>query len=42
MTAVVSSIGGLVEREATVRTVLERSVAAVERLRFADWLDALG
>jgi ecdysteroid kinase len=41
MTAVVSSIGGLVEREATVRTVLERSCAAIERLRFADWLDGL-
>jgi len=24
-----------------VKTVLERSAAAVERLRFADWLDAL-
>jgi hypothetical protein len=42
MTAVVSyGLGGLIEREAVVRTVLERSAAAVERLRFADWLDAL-
>ena len=42
MTAAVSfGLGGLIEREAVVRTVLERSAAAVERLRFADWLDAL-
>jgi aminoglycoside phosphotransferase (APT) family kinase protein len=42
MTAVVSlGLGGLIEREAVVRTVLERSAAAVERLGFADWLDRL-
>jgi hypothetical protein len=41
MTAAVSFAGGLTEREAVVRTVLERSAAAVERLRFADWLDRL-
>ena len=41
MTDAVSFAGGLTEREAVVRTVLERSTAAVERLRFADWLDSL-
>jgi aminoglycoside phosphotransferase (APT) family kinase protein len=41
MTDVVSFAGGLTEREAVVRTVLERSTAAVERLRFAEWLDGL-
>jgi hypothetical protein len=42
LTAAVSyGLGGLVEREAVVRTVLARSAAAVERLRFADWLEAL-
>jgi hypothetical protein len=42
MTAAVSyGLGGLLEREAVVKTVLERSAAAVERLRFADWLGAL-
>ena len=42
MTAAVSlGLGGLIEREAVVRTVLERSAAAVERLRFADWLESL-
>jgi hypothetical protein len=42
LTAAVSyGLGGLVEREAVVKTVLERSAAAVDRLRFADWLDAL-
>jgi hypothetical protein len=42
LTAVVSyGLGGLIERESVVKTVLERSAAAVERLRFADWLDAL-
>jgi aminoglycoside/choline kinase family phosphotransferase len=41
MTAAVSFAGGLTEREAVVRTVLERSTAAVERLRFGEWLDAL-
>ncbi len=41
LTAAVSYAGGLIEREAVVKTVLERSAAAVERLRFADWLEAL-
>jgi hypothetical protein len=42
MTAAVSfGLGGLIERENVVRTVLERSAAAVDRLRFADWLDSL-
>jgi hypothetical protein len=34
-------LGSLTEREETVRTVLERSVAAIERLGFADWLAGL-
>jgi Ecdysteroid kinase-like family len=34
-------LGSLTEREETVRTVLRRSVAAVERLGFADWLAGL-
>jgi len=34
-------LGSLTEREETVRTVLRRSVAAIERLGFADWLAAL-
>ena len=43
MVAVVSiGLGSLTERDATVRMVLRRSVAAVERLGFADWLDGLG
>ena len=42
LTAAVSyGLGGLVERDAVVKTVLARSAAAVERLRFADWLHAL-
>ncbi len=42
LTAAVSyGLGGLVERESVVKTVLERSATALERLRFADWLDAL-
>jgi aminoglycoside phosphotransferase (APT) family kinase protein len=41
ITAAVSFAGGLTEREAVVRTVLERSTIAVERLRFAEWLDSL-
>jgi hypothetical protein len=41
LTAAVSFAGGLIEREAVVRTVLERSAAAVDRLRFAEWLEAL-
>ena len=40
MVAVVSlGLGSLTEREATLRTVLRRAVAAVERVRFADWLE---
>ncbi len=43
MVGVVSlGLGGLSEREATVRTVLRREVAAIERLRFGDWLEGLG
>jgi aminoglycoside phosphotransferase (APT) family kinase protein len=34
-------LGGFTEREATVRTMLRREVAAVERLDFAGWLAAL-
>jgi len=34
-------LGGLTEREETVRTVLRREVAAVRRLRFDDWLEDL-
>lgn len=34
-------LGGLTEREETVRTVLRREVAAIRRLRFGDWLDTL-
>jgi len=34
-------LGSLTEREETVRTVLRRSVAAIERLRFGDWLAEL-
>ena len=42
MVGVVSlGLGGLTEREATVRTVLRREVAAIERLRFAEWLERL-
>ncbi len=33
--------GTLTERAETVRTVLRREVAAIRRLRFGDWLDAL-
>ena len=43
MVGVVSlGLGGLTEREETVRTVLRREVAAIRRLRFGDWLDGLG
>lgn len=43
MVGVVSlGLGGLTERGATLRTVLRREVAAIERLRFGDWLDGLG
>ncbi|MDJ0852177.1 MAG: hypothetical protein QNK04_27725 [Myxococcota bacterium] len=39
MVAVVSlGLGSLTERNETVRTVLRRSVAAIERLGFGDWL----
>jgi hypothetical protein len=39
MVAVVSiGLGGLTERDATLRTVLARSIAAVERLDFGGWL----
>jgi aminoglycoside phosphotransferase (APT) family kinase protein len=41
ITDAVSFAGGLTEREAVVRTVLERSTAAIERLRFAEWLEKL-
>jgi hypothetical protein len=42
MVAVVSlGLGSLTEREETVRTVLRRSVAAVDRLGFGDWLARL-
>jgi len=34
-------LGSLTERVETVRTVLQRSVAAVERLSFGDWLAGL-
>ena len=42
MVSVVSlGLRSLTEREDTLRTVLRRSVAAIERLRFSDWLDGL-
>ena len=42
MVAVVSfGLGSLTERDVTLRTVLGRSVAAVDRLDFAGWLDRL-
>jgi len=42
MVAVVSiGLGSLTERNETVRTVLRRSVAALDRLGFADWLTRL-
>ena len=34
-------LGSMIEREETVRTVLRRSVAAIERLGFGEWLAAL-
>jgi aminoglycoside/choline kinase family phosphotransferase len=34
-------LGALTERDSTLRTVLRRSVAAIERLRFGDWLAGL-
>lgn len=40
--AVVSlGLGSMTEREETMRTVLKRSVAAMERLSFGDWLAGL-
>ena len=42
MVAVVSiGLGSLTERDETVRTVLRRSVAAIDRLGFGDWLSGL-
>jgi len=42
MVAVVSlGLGALPERQETMLRVLERSVAAIDRLEFADWLAAL-
>lgn len=42
MVAVVSlGLGALPERAETLRTVLARSVAAIDRLEFADWLERL-
>lgn len=42
MVAVVSlGLGSLTEREETMRRVLERSVAAIDRLEFAEWLARL-
>ena len=34
-------LGSLTERDETVRTILRRSVAAIDRLKFGDWLSAL-
>jgi len=42
MVAVTSlGLGSLTERDTTVRTVLRRSVAAIDRLGFGDWLTQL-
>ena len=42
MVAVVSlGLGSLTEREATLRTVLRRAVAAIDRLDLAGWLERL-
>lgn len=42
MVAVVSiGLGSLTERDETVRTLLERSVAAIDRLAFGEWLEEL-
>jgi hypothetical protein len=42
MVAVVSiGLGSLTERDDTVRTILRRSVAAIDRLGFGDWLARL-
>ena len=43
MVAVTSvGLGSLTENAVTLRTVLRRSVAAIERLGFDDWLEGLG
>jgi hypothetical protein len=34
-------LGTLTERDETVRTVLRRSISAIERLDFASWLEEL-
>jgi hypothetical protein len=34
-------LGSLTERDETLRAILERSVAAIDRLDFAEWLDRL-
>ncbi len=34
-------LGSLTERHETVRTLLRRSVAAIDRLGFGDWLAGL-
>ena len=40
MVAVVSlGLGSLTERDETVRAILARSVAAIDRLGFGEWLD---
>jgi hypothetical protein len=42
MVAVVSiGLGSLTERDETVRSVLRRSVAAIDRLGFREWLEAI-
>jgi hypothetical protein len=42
MVAVVSlGVGGMVERSETVEAVLRRSVAAIDRLGFGEWLAKL-
>jgi hypothetical protein len=35
-------LANLTEREATVRTITRRSAAAVERLKFREWVESLG
>jgi len=42
MVAVVSlGLGSLTERDETVRTLLRRSVAAIDRLAFREWLEGI-
>jgi hypothetical protein len=42
MTIVVSlGLGALTEKDALMKEILSRSIAAIRRLRFAEWLDAL-